>query len=514
MTDVGEVKKILPTMRQTTSRSGYSFRTEDTFWQLDKNTRVYVGATISRMDTSMAEGYVKTLAYYAINYSSSHVNNINDRTAHFLNTTGASSITSTALINYRSQLTSNTEWYLGVIRGFLRKWHDLGYAGISDEVIELLDGWVLKGNVKGDVIKRLDPLKGPLSDIELQAFNESAIQAFESDDISLTDMALGLAISNTGRRPIQISHLRIKDVLNGKNNRNETTYLLNVPRAKQRATDFRQQFKQFAITKELWVILSSQAEYVIHFIEEVLGFKLQQPDRLDLPLFPDMVEIKNITSPHGLRVALKTDRLHIKSSKVTSTCRHIADVAEIYSERTGELLKISSNRFRYTTGTRAAREGFGEMVIAELLDHSDNQNAGVYIENIPEHVASLDQAVGHQLAHYAQAFAGVIVTTEKDAVRGADLNSRIRIDEENVGTCGSYGFCGANVPIPCYTCMHFQPWVDGPHKIIYDELIAERTRLLEVTGDKQIAAVNDRSIIAVADVIQRCSARREDNNHG
>jgi hypothetical protein len=138
------------------------------------------------------------------------------------------------------------------------------------------------------------------------------------------------------------------------------------------------------------------------------------------------------------------------------------------------------------------------MVIAELLDHSDNQNAGVYIENIPEHLASLDQAVGHQLAHYAQAFSGVIVNTEKDAVRGADLNSRIRIDKENVGTSGSYGFCGANVPILCYTCMDFQPWVDGPHEIIYDELIAERTRLLDFTGDKQIAAVNDRSIIAVA----------------
>jgi hypothetical protein len=255
-----------------------------------------------------------------------------------------------SLINYRAHLSKSTEWYLGTIRGFLRKWHDLAYAGISDEVIELLDGWVLKSNVKGDVIKRLDPVKGPLSDIELQAFNEGAVQAFESDDISLTDMALGLAISNTGRRPIQISHLRIKDVLNGQNNRGESTYLLNVPRAKKRATDFRQQFKQFTITKDLWVILSSQSEHVIHSIEEILGFKLQLPDRLDLPLFPDMVEIKNITSPHELRSALKTDHLHIKSSKVSATCRHIADVAEIYSERTGELLNISSNRFRYTTG--------------------------------------------------------------------------------------------------------------------------------------------------------------------
>ncbi len=499
---------------QVRAKSSYIFSLYEHYWVLDKNIKIPVIDIYDLLDEPTLTGYIKTLAFYASTLSSAHTKNIHSYMVHMLQRLDSREINELGLINYRASLSTENEYYLSTIRGFLRKWHDLGYLGISDEVIELLDGWVLKGNVKGNIIKRLDPVKGPLSDIELQAFNEGAVQAFESDDISLTNMALGLAISNTGRRPIQISHLRIKDVLNGKNNRGETTYLLNVPRAKQRATDFRQQFKQFAITKELWVILSSQTEHVIHSIEEILGFKLQQPDRLDLPLFPDMVEIKNVTSPNQLRAALKTDHLHIKSSKVTSTCRHIADVAKIYSERTGELLNISSNRFRYTTGTRAAREGFGEMVIAELLDHSDNQNAGVYIENIPEHVASLDQAVGHQLAHYAQAFAGVLVNTETDAVRGDDLTSRIRVEGEGVGTCGSYGFCGANVPIPCYTCMHFQPWLDGPHEIIYEELIAERTRLIEVTGDKQIAAVNDRSIIAVADVIQRCSARREESNRG
>lgn len=101
----------------------------------------------------------------------------------------------------------------------------------------------------------------------------------------------------------------------------------------------------------------------------------------------------------------------------------------------------------------------------------------------------------------------MLVRSESNAIRGDDLNSRIKANGEGIGTCGSYGFCGANVPIPCYTCLHFQPWLDGPHEIVYKELIAERERLLELTGDKQIAAVNDRSILAVADVIQRCAIR-------
>jgi len=236
---------------------------------------------------------------------------------------------------------------------------------------------------------------------------------------------------------------------------------------------------------------------------------------LELPLFPDYKALKEVAgAPVRLRAALETDRLHIASKDVTRVCRLIVKETQIFSERTGELLKITSNRFRYTTGTRAAREGFGEMVIAELLDHSDNQNAGVYIENIPEHVASLDKAVGQQLAPYAQAFSGVIVDSEGAAKRGDELASRIKIDGEGVGTCGEYGFCGASVPVPCYTCIHFQPWLDGPHELVYEELIAERERLLKVTDDTQIAAVNDRSILAVADVVQRCAARREELTDG
>ncbi|WP_333874938.1 site-specific integrase [Methylobacter sp.] len=503
--------RIIMIRQESLSKAGYLFHPNNEYWQLDKNTKIPVGSVYRLLDDLIAENYLNVLVYYASNLSASHTRNINERFLHMLKTTGVSIITDSALINYRAALTKNTEWYLGTIRGFLKKWHELGYAGISDNVIDLLDGWTIKGNIKGDVIKRLDPVSGPLSDIELQAFNEGAVQAYEKNAISFTDMALGLSISNTGRRPIQISHLRLKDVLKGSNKKDESIYLLNMPRAKQRATEFRGQFKQFAITQELWSILSAQAVHAAQSVEKVIGFKLQEMDRLELPLFPDLDASSKIKSPQKLRDALKTDLLHIQSVKISETCKFIADVAEIHSERTGQLLNISSNRFRYTIGTRAAREGFGEMVIAELLDHSDTQNAGVYIKNIPEHVEKLDQAVGHYLAPYAQAFAGVLVDSESHAKRGNDLNSRVKVDGDGIGTCGNYGVCGANVPIPCYTCMHFQPWLDGQHEIVYNELIAERERLF---GDMQIAAVNDRTIFAVADVIQRCATRREELANG
>lgn len=495
------------------SKAGHKFCLEDDFWQLDKNTKINVESVRSKLDEVSAIGYINTLKYYAINLSAAHTKNINERFLHMVVTTGATSISDSILINYRSVLKRNTIWYIGTIRGFLKKWNHLGYDGVSDSIIEMLESWTIKGNIKGDVVKRLDPVFGPLSDIELLGFNEKAVQAYELDQISLTELALVLSVSSTGRRSLQISYLRLKDILMGENSKEEPKYLLNIPRAKQQGVEFRTEFKQFEISYELWVILNAQAEYVVQTVESILGFQLQVADKIELPVFPDLKEFK-LRTPSKLRELLKIDKLHIKSTAVTEACKKVVHVAEVLSERTGELLNISSVRFRYTVGTRAAREGFGEMVIAELLDHSDTQNSGVYVKNIPEHAEKLDQAIGHYFAPYAQAFAGVLVNSEKDAKRGNDLDSRVKAGDTGVGTCGNYGFCGANVPVPCYTCIHFQPWLDGPHSTVYDLLIAERERIIKTTGDLQIAAVNDRTIIAVADVIQRCAMRREELENG
>ena len=297
------------------TKSGYEFYPEDDHWSLDRNSRVSVGAVRELLEKDAAEGYVKTLTYYAQNFSGGHVVSSHYRFLHFLRSAKGSAVTESRLINYRASLSSKNEWYLGTIRGFLRRWHLSGYAGVSDDVIELLNGWTIKGNEKGDAIKRLDPEKGPLSDIELLAFNEGAVRAFECGDIPLSDMALGLVISNTGRRPIQITHLRLKDVLKGRNNRGEDAYYLNIPRAKQRASGFREQFNQFAVTEELWAILTAQADHAVRTVESMLGFELQIQDRHELPLFPDMEALQGVNSPVEIKAALQNDQLHIESDR-------------------------------------------------------------------------------------------------------------------------------------------------------------------------------------------------------
>lgn len=505
-----EPSKINKKVRAKTK--GYSFDLWEREWILDKNSSVNLDLIHEHLDEQNLNSFIHVLAFYASNLSASHTYNITARFNHMLRITGSSTINDIMLINYRASLSSSHEWYLGTIRGFLRKWYELGYDGIDESVIRLLDGWTLKGNRKGDAVKRKDPNEGPLSDNELKAFNEGAVTAFEKNLITLDEFAISIVTSNTGRRPIQISHLKVIDVICGTNNRGEPYYTLNVPRAKH-GEGFRTQFKQFAVTQELWAILSAQAKNAISIVEESLDLKLKEHDCLEVPLFPDYFRIGQVNSLFEFRALLTSDKLHIASAKVTDTLQFVVAASDIRSERTGEGLSINARRFRYTTGTRAAREGFGELVIAELLDHSDTQNSGVYIKNIPEHVERLDAAVGFQLAPYAQAFAGVLVDSENDAERGNDPSSRIRTEEgSNIGTCGEHGFCGANIPIPCYTCIHFQPWLDGPHREVYQDLLQERERVKDITGDIEVAAILDRSIIAVADVIMRCEKRREEIN--
>tara|TARA_R110000796_G_scaffold186678_2_gene303582 strand:+ start:6452 stop:8032 length:1581 start_codon:yes stop_codon:yes gene_type:complete len=489
---------------------GYSFRLYDDQWILDKNTTVYLRKFRRYISGHVLDGFLKALSFFARNLSAGHTAECADRFLHFLKTTGAEEITEVALINYRASLTPDKESYLGRMRTLLRKWHQLQYPGVTDEVIQLLDQWRLKGAPKGEVIKRLDPVVGPLTEIELQAFNEAVVGGFELGRITLKELAICLVISNTGRRPVQISHLRLCDVMSNQNQKGEPLYVLNIPRAKQRA-DFRTYFKAFAISQDLFAVIQAQAKLAALEAEHCLGFKLQDRDRQQIPLFPNLKAISCVQSPDEFRRLIQTDMLHIRRLEVTRTIQGVASRLGIRSERTGETLNITSQRFRYTTGTRAAREGFGVLVIAEILDHSDTQNSGVYVKNIPEHAERLDEAIGFQLAPYAQAFAGVLVDSEKYAQRGDDVTSRIRTGEgQGIGTCGEHGFCGSNVPIPCYTCMHFQPWVDGPHEEVYKDLTAERVRIKDVTGDLQVASVLDRSLLAVADVITRCQKRREE----
>jgi len=503
-------KRLAFRSKEYQSKDGYDFRLEDPVWRLNKDIQLNL-AWASTLTPEVNESYLRVLAYYAENFSADHTYNMNNRFKTYIEQTGDNKILVNSIISYRSTLSKGQEHYLGAFRGFLRKWNELGYPGISEEVIELLKGWRLRGNEKGRAIALLDAKSGPLTDVEMSALLDGLLDKYMNGEFSLYDYALISILAHSGRRAVQITSLKIKDVIR-KRNGDVHEYTINFPRAKQRNSNWRDEFNAYPITEDLWLLLDLHTKSVFDHIQRITELQLNTVTMGNLPLFPNYDSLYKGIDEKTLNYQLKFDYYHAKSKTCNQVLKEASSTLGVYSERTGLPLKLTSKRFRYTLGTNLAREGKGEYVIAEALDHSDTQNVGVYVRNIPDIVEHIDKAVAYKLAPLAQSFQGVLIDSEKDAIRGDDINSRIGNGKENLGSCGSYGFCGAMAPISCYTCIHFQPWLYGPHEMILDELIEKRDEIASVTKDLKMAAVNDRLILAVSDVVLRCNRRKTETN--
>lgn len=434
--------------------------------------------------------------WYAENMSPGYIANQYTRLLHFARYLALSrprirNISSADLLNYRASLSQKNEWYLGNLCSSLRKWHRLGLSGIDDEVISLLDGLRIKGNRKGEAVLTMNPVEGPYTSIEQEAIQTALNDAFASGAIEEGAFLLAWLFMALGQRPVQYAAMKVCDVHVETSGDGEAKYWIDVPRAKQRGNAHpRVEMKRRPLISQIGRPLVAYVTRIKASFEGVL-------DPVDqAPLFPTVARRR---FAEGYQYHRTADGL---SNMLNKTLNNL----KVHSERTGGPLTIMPIRFRRTFGTRAAQEGHGELVIAEMLDHSDTQNVGIYVAAIPEIAARIDRAIAMTLAPLAQAFKGRIVQDSGETMRRDKSSSHIRdlrIDQsgQTMGWCGQHSFCGLSVPIACYTCRSFEPWVDGPHELVLDYLLQRRDRLLSTT-DPRLAAVNDRSILAVAQVIQ------------
>lgn len=446
-----------------------------------------------------------SLLWYAEHLSPAHLSNMHERLGHYLRVVcngridPLGEITSAELINYRSTLTNTTSWYLGSLSGLLKKWHSLGYLGVTADAAALLKQLRNQGNQKGAAVLTHDPIHGPYTDIELQSLQSSLDRAYAAGEADIEGYLLAYLFMLLGQRPVQYAALKIRDVGVAYAKDGTALYTIRVPRAKQRNQLSRAEFKDR-------ILIPQVGELLVQYSKELLKtFHGLLADPLDGPLFPARRRRGN--EPDGFEYHRTTQTI---ADLLERTLRRLS----VMSERTGQLLHITAMRFRRTVATRAAMEGHGELIIAELLDHTDTQNVGVYIEARPEIVERIDRAMAMYLAPMAQAFAGVIIDNESLATRSEDPSSRVcdprfARSMKPMGSCGKHGFCGFLAPIACYTCVSFQPWLDGNHEAVLDYLIGERDRLAAQT-DLRIASVNDRTILAVAEVVSLCNERRRE----
>jgi integrase len=494
------VRAALPT--EAFSFEGLPFDPTSAEWTL-RDTATEFDVCWPKVETKMTPstllGLKLTLLWYVENRSVSRVRNIFIGIEHLLRSLGFDAsnrleeISETTLLNYLAKLGESREHRLGSLSSVFERWSDQGYAGIDASAIRWLNETRLKGNPKGVAVTTQNPLRGPFTQIEALAIQQAVTEALANGRMSLGDHCLVTLISALGSRGVQIAALKCMDLKDptAEDSRGEH-WVLMVPRSKQRLQQARAELKPRELIPELAQLLCAQITDVQHTYRE-LGLTGLDPDQL--PLFPDW----HASAPPGFAH-------HSTGKDVSELLRAATATIDAISERTGERIHITARRFRYTVGTRAAEEGHSELTIAELLDHSDIQQVAIYVMATQTIVERISKAMALHLAPIAQAFLGEIVKDESEAKRGGDPSSRIKNPDnlENLGNCGRFGFCSESAPIACYTCRRFQAWADAPHEQLLDRLLLERERIKGITKDLRIASVNDRTILAIAQVVQKC----------
>lgn len=400
--------------------------------------------------------------------------------------------------NYSAYLPKHQQYYLRKVKEILMAWAATGVAGLSRDLLLLLPGLETTNHDIGSAVRTMDPTTGPLTDFEYEAVVAAVRHAFASGSMSLSDYALLILAITLGARALQLAMIKVKDLSVTQRADESQIFILQVTRLKQgKNIRPRTLFRPRQLTPAVGVLIEKQAAAA-----RAWAIKSGIPAD-EAPLFPS-----TSSAPQERRVVLRGLRGHRDGKMMSTKISQILEKLGVWSHRTDGPMRLFQTRLRRTLGSRAAAEGHSAQVIADLMDHSWIDSSLVYIETRPDMIERIDKALALQIAPLAQAFAGTLVERPlPNSAASAGKTVHIATEEtfEQAGKCGKFDFCGLAAPLACYTCAYFNPWLDDIHETLLENLIAEREGLLR-TADARIASVNDRTILAVADVVNRCRA--------
>jgi integrase len=405
-------------------------------------------------------------------------------------------LTAADIQNYNAYLPKHQKYHLRKVKEILMAWAATGVTGLSRDLLLLLPSLETTNHDIGAAVRTMDPNCGPLTDIEYEAVVAAVRHAFATGGISLSDYALVILAITLGARALQLAMIKVKDLSITQRADEGQVFILQVTRLKQgKNIRPRTLFRPRQLTSAVGVLIEQQA-----IATRAWAIKSGIPAE-EAPLFPS-----TSSAPQKRRVVLPGFEGHCDAELMSKKISRILEKLGVWSHRTNGPMRLFQTRLRRTLGSRAAAEGHSEQVIADLMDHSWTDSSLVYIETRPDMIERIDKALALHIAPLAQAFAGTLV--ERPVPNFATSGGKIihiatQETFEQAGNCGKFDFCGLAAPLACYTCAYFNPWFDDIHETLLESLIAERDELLR-TSDARIASVNDRTILAVADVVNRC----------
>lgn len=397
---------------------------------------------------------------------------------------------------FRESLPKQREYQLRRLKDQLLLWSDSGCYGLSDDLRKLLPTLKTETHIVGAAVRTMDPNTGPLTDLEYEGVIAFIRQAYASGKMAHGDYTLLVLAIILAARPMQLAVMKIKDFSVTERADGTRIYILQVSRIKQgQGIRHRAIFRQRELAPGVGELVNRQCDAVRMWVANQ-GIKPREA-----PIFP---------SKSGMHQRLATAALgleqHMSGKNMAEKLKRLLDTVPVLSHRTGDKLKLFQTRLRRTFGTRAAAEGLSAEVIADLMDHSWVSTSLIYIETRPGMIERIDKALALQIAPLAQAFTGTL-SQKPDTITGKVVHLATSDALESIGGCGKFSYCGLAAPLACYTCSFFNPWADAPHEELLEKLIVERDVLAKDT-DLRIASVNDRTILAIAEVVSKCAGNR------
>ncbi len=397
------------------------------------------------------------------------------------------------------------------VRNYLsdfRRWYVWGVEEeieiFDPDVALYLEGIIIGGNDRGEAVLSHDPHAGPLRRTEVDDFELALKRATAARSVDHQDLAIAWLFFSFGCNSKNLVWLNEEDIVATPLANGDTFYEIRLPRIKKRTRSYRSQFRTRPLAKHI-------AEVLLSLIADRKA--LADNDNIvttGQPLFRREGARRSL-----IGTAFENERFRLSSNDVRDALKRLVEAIDVRAAN-GDLLHITPRRLRYTFATRLVNEGCPAAELADALDHSDTNTIMVYFNARLDAVEAIDAALASSaLLPFAQK-CGRIVRTEAEAVRGDDKASRIyRTDVDKrtragVGTCGSFSWCSLMAPVACYTCPNFQPWLDGPHQEVMDDLLAKRRKRLGDGADVKLTAINDPTIRAIAKVIERCGEIRQE----
>lgn len=336
-----------------------------------------------------------TFAYCAMNYSSSYVRKMYFSLLHYEKEVRKDSITFSLseISNYFSKPDFDNYTHLETMKYFLKKFDFIFPSVLSEKAIEFIDNVKIKKPDQMKSVKTHDYKNGPFNKQQMKEIIKVSAMCYENQELSLLDYMILTLLAYSGRRPIQMVQLRIKDLISF----NER-YFVNFPRVKQRRK-YRTEFSKVEIPESLYIHLLFLSQQTSGIIMEMLNVNLKEEQIKNLPLFINITPFKR--GDFNMTNYLNED--HCMVSKHIGN-RLISVFLKLSKRSNVNFGSINARRFRYTLGTKAAERGFSSSAIAKALDHTTTRSVMAYVHNSVNNGVKLNKEMNSSMLSLAGLF--------------------------------------------------------------------------------------------------------------